>query len=123
MLGEHERRGGAVERTTSTAGRVRARRVRTRRVRTRRDSAGRVSARRVNAGRVRTGRVHDWAGSRRIVDRAKIPVFLAGGLNASNVGEAIRAVRPFGIDLCSGVRTNGALNPEKLRSLVRAMAG
>jgi len=68
-----------------------------------------------------TGRVHDWAISRRIVERARVPVFLAGGLNPANVGEAIRAVRPFGIDLCSGVRTNGALDADKLRSLVRAM--
>lgn len=68
-----------------------------------------------------TGRVHDWSISRRIVERATVPVFLAGGLNPSNVGGAIRAVRPFGIDLCSGVRTNGALDADKLRALVRAM--
>lgn len=68
-----------------------------------------------------TGRVHDWALSRTIVDGSNVPVFLAGGLNPSNVADAMRAVRPFGIDLCSGVRTNGALCAGKLRALVDAM--
>ena len=63
-----------------------------------------------------TGRVHDWALSRRIVAEAPCPVFLAGGLNAGNVSEAIRAVRPYGVDLCTGVRTDGALDAAKLRS-------
>ena len=49
------------------------------------------------------------------------PVFLAGGLRASNVGEAIRAVRPFGIDLCSGVRSDGALDPVKLGAFFQAV--
>lgn len=64
-----------------------------------------------------TGRVHDWSLSRRIVERSSVPVFLAGGLNSANVGRAIRAVRPFGIDVCSGVRTNGFLETDKLRML------
>jgi phosphoribosylanthranilate isomerase len=62
-----------------------------------------------------TGRVHDWKLSREIRERSGVPVYLAGGLNASNVAEAIRTVRPFGVDICSGVRTNGKLDPEKLR--------
>jgi phosphoribosylanthranilate isomerase len=62
-----------------------------------------------------TGRTHDWSISKRIVEAAKIPVYLAGGLNAENVVEAIRAVRPFGVDLCSGVRTEGKLDEEKLK--------
>lgn len=70
-----------------------------------------------------TGRVHDWSLSRRIVEGSRVPVFLAGGLNAGNVAEAIRAVRPFGIDLCSGVRSNGKLDEAKLRALVGAMTG
>jgi len=68
-----------------------------------------------------TGRVHDWAVSRRIVAEAGRPVFLAGGLRAANVGEAIAAVRPFGVDLCSGVRTDGALDAEKLAAFMDAV--
>ncbi|MEL7362634.1 MAG: hypothetical protein AAFN13_11225, partial [Bacteroidota bacterium] len=68
-----------------------------------------------------TGRTHDWSLSRRIVEAVDTPVFLAGGLRASNVGEAIRAVRPFGIDLCSGVRTDGALDPVKLGAFFKAV--
>lgn len=61
-----------------------------------------------------TGRTHNWALSKQIVESVKVPVFLAGGLNVSNVCEAIDAVKPFGIDLCSGVRTNGKLDESKL---------
>lgn len=68
-----------------------------------------------------TGRVHDWTLSRRIRDAAPVPVFLAGGLSAGNVGDAIRAVRPFGVDLCSGVRTGGHLDETKLRAFVEAV--
>lgn len=68
-----------------------------------------------------TGRVHDWSVSRRIVGEAGRMVFLAGGLRAENVGEAIGAVRPYGVDLCSGVRTDGALDAEKLSAFVHAV--
>jgi phosphoribosylanthranilate isomerase len=61
-----------------------------------------------------TGRVHDWQVSRAIRERAGVPVFLAGGLNPSNVAAAVEAVRPFGLDVCSGVRTGGRLDAEKL---------
>jgi phosphoribosylanthranilate isomerase len=67
-----------------------------------------------------TGRVHDWALSRYIVDRAGKPVYLAGGLTADNVRLAVAQVRPFGLDLCSGVRTHGALDPTKLERFVAA---
>ncbi len=69
-----------------------------------------------------TGRVHDWALSRAIRERAGVPVFLAGGLRADNVGDAIAAVAPFGVDVCSGVRTDGRLDPAKLDAFVRAVA-
>ena len=65
-----------------------------------------------------TGRVHDWQVSRAIVESAGKPVFLAGGLNSANVADAIRAVRPFGVDVCSGVRTDGRLDPEKTRTFI-----
>lgn len=69
-----------------------------------------------------TGRVHDWSVSAEIVRAVDVPVFLAGGLRADNVGEAIRSVRPYGVDICSGVRTQGALSEEKLRAFVDAVA-
>ena len=69
-----------------------------------------------------TGRTHDWTLSKRIVQRAEVPVFLAGGLCAANVGDAIRTVNPFGVDLCSGVRTNGRLDPHKLSDFMAAVA-
>jgi len=65
-----------------------------------------------------TGRVHDWTLSARIRESAGVPLFLAGGLRAENVRDAIAAVRPFGLDVCSGVRTNGALDETKLRAFV-----
>jgi len=63
-----------------------------------------------------TGRRHDWRLSRRIVESVDKPVFLAGGLNAENVREAIETVQPFGLDICSGVRTDGKLDPVKLEA-------
>ena len=68
-----------------------------------------------------TGRRHDWKISRQIVETCGKPVFLAGGLNAENVREAIDAVRPFGLDLCSGVRTEGSLDREKLERFFSAV--
>ncbi len=61
-----------------------------------------------------TDRRHDWKLSRSIVDLCGKPVFLAGGINAGNVREAYEMVRPFGFDLCSGVRTEGKLDRRKL---------
>ena len=61
-----------------------------------------------------TGRTHDWSLSRRIREAINVPLFLAGGLNPTNVATAIREVQPFGIDVCSGLRTEGRLDPEKL---------
>lgn len=68
-----------------------------------------------------TGRKHDWRISRAIVEAAGIPVFLAGGLNPGNVSEAIREVRPFGLDICSGVRTDGRLDEAKLKDFFTAV--
>ena len=68
-----------------------------------------------------TGRRHDWSISRRIVDAVQRPIFLAGGIRPDNVAEAIHRVRPHGIDLCTGVRTDGRLDPAKLDRLVQAM--
>lgn len=65
-----------------------------------------------------TGRAHDWEISAAFVKASPRPVFLAGGLHAGNVGEAIRRVRPFGVDLCSGVRTDGRLDSNKLAEFI-----
>ncbi|MBZ5681663.1 MAG: phosphoribosylanthranilate isomerase [Acidobacteriia bacterium] len=72
-----------------------------------------------------TGRTHNWALSRQIREHVDVPVFLAGGLSSSNVRQAIEDVGSFGLDLCSGVRTNGELDRVKLTSFfdtVRAAA-
>ena len=61
-----------------------------------------------------TGRIHNWEISRQIVKHSPIPVFLAGGLKASNVAQAVSEVQPFGLDLCSGVRTKGNLDAKML---------
>ena len=68
-----------------------------------------------------TGRAHDWAISAMFVRASPRPVFLAGGLNAGNVGEAIERVRPFGVDLCSSVRSAGHLDATKLAAFVAAV--
>ena len=70
-----------------------------------------------------TGRTHDWAVSAQIVRSTRRPVFLAGGLTPVNVVEAIRVVRPYGLDICSGVRSEGRLDIKKLRSYVEAIRG
>ncbi len=68
-----------------------------------------------------TGRTHNWELSSEIRKSISVPLFLAGGLHADNVREAIEKVRPFGIDLCSGVRTNGNLDPQKLKSFFQVV--
>jgi phosphoribosylanthranilate isomerase len=68
-----------------------------------------------------TGRTHDWSLSRMIRERIGIPLFLAGGLTAENVGQAIEDVGPFGIDVCSGVRTDGKLDSTRLKRFLSAV--
>lgn len=70
-----------------------------------------------------TGRAHNWLLSRKIVERSRVPVFLAGGLNADNVREALDTVQPFGLDLCSSVRTGKILDPQKLETFFKAALG
>lgn len=62
-----------------------------------------------------TGRIHNWELSKEIVQTIHTPVFLAGGLNAQNVKNAIMKVNPYGVDLCSGVRLDGKLDAEMLK--------
>jgi phosphoribosylanthranilate isomerase len=68
-----------------------------------------------------TGRTHDWTLSRAIRERISIPLFLAGGLTPENVGRAIEEVGPFGLDVCSGVRTDGKLDAAKLKRFFSAV--
>ena len=69
-----------------------------------------------------TGRSHDWGLSKKIVKAVKVPVFLAGGLHAENAAEACRQVQPYALDVCSGLRTNGALDAAKLEAFRKATA-
>jgi phosphoribosylanthranilate isomerase len=70
-----------------------------------------------------TGRIHDWVVSRRIIETVACPVFLAGGLRADNIGAALATVRPFGVDVCTGVRrADYSLDPAKLEAFVAAVA-
>jgi phosphoribosylanthranilate isomerase len=67
-----------------------------------------------------TGRTHDWTLSREIRERIGIPLFLAGGLTPENAGQAIEEVGPFGLDVCSGVRSDGKLDATKLKRFFAA---
>lgn len=66
-----------------------------------------------------TGRTHNWELSKQIVEGVSVPVYLAGGLNPANVKEAIDTVHPFGVDICSGLRTDGNLDEAKLSEYVK----
>jgi len=68
-----------------------------------------------------TGRVHNWELSRKIVENTSKPVFLAGGLKPENIREAINIVKPYGVDICSGVRTDGKLDAERLERFFKAL--
>lgn len=68
-----------------------------------------------------TGNVHNWLISRDLVKAVNVPVFLAGGLHAGNVRQAIETVRPYGVDICSGVRTEGKLHKQKLTDFINAV--
>ena len=67
-----------------------------------------------------TGRTHDWSLSRAIREAIDVPLFLAGGLKPENIAAAIREVQPFGVDVCSGLRTEGKLDPQKLAAFFKA---
>lgn len=64
-----------------------------------------------------------WEVCREIVEHVQTPVFLSGDLHALNVREAIEAIRPFGVDVCEGVRTEGKLDAEKLRRFIHEVKG
>ena len=66
-----------------------------------------------------TGKVHDWVISKQFVQSTDLPVYLAGGLSSENVFRAVTEVRPAGVDVCSGVRSNDTLDLEKVRAFVQ----
>ncbi len=67
-----------------------------------------------------TGQTADWDLVRQIAQTT--PILLAGGLNASNVGEAIRRINPWGVDVASGVESSpGVKDPQKVRDFVQAV--
>jgi phosphoribosylanthranilate isomerase len=65
-----------------------------------------------------TGRTHDWGISKRICASVNKPIFLAGGLNPFNIEEAINSVHPFGVDVCSGLRTDNRLDKNRLKDFI-----
>ena len=69
-----------------------------------------------------TGETHDWNISREIRDALNIPVYLAGGLNPENVTQALEVVHPYAVDVCSGVRSEGHLDPDKLEAFMKGLA-
>ncbi len=69
-----------------------------------------------------TGRTHNWTLSAEIVRQSSVPVYLAGGLTPENIPEAVSVVRPFWVDLCSGVRINGHLDQKRLSRFMAALA-
>jgi phosphoribosylanthranilate isomerase len=68
-----------------------------------------------------TGKTHNWDLSKKIRENISIPTYLAGGINKDNIRKAIDHVQPYGIDLCSSVRTNGQLDEHKLEELFKAL--
>lgn len=62
-----------------------------------------------------TGRTHDWLLSKKIIDSVTVPVYLAGGLKPANIAQAIEVARPFGVDVCSGIRSDDKLDEIKLK--------
>jgi phosphoribosylanthranilate isomerase len=65
-----------------------------------------------------SGLAMDWALAREVASR--LPIVLAGGLTPENVGEAVGTVRPWGVDVSSGVETGGVKDAEKIRAFVQA---
>ena len=64
-----------------------------------------------------TGSMFDWS----LIRSVRRPYFLAGGLNPENVGQAVRTLRPFGVDVSSGIETDGRKDPEKMAAFAAAV--
>jgi phosphoribosylanthranilate isomerase len=83
------------------------------------DSGSKTATTKILGG---TGKIHDWRISKKIVEQVSVPVFLAGGLNPENVAEAMKAVNPDGLDVCTGVRTDWCLAEAKLEAFTGAIS-
>ncbi|MDD2483897.1 MAG: phosphoribosylanthranilate isomerase [Eubacteriales bacterium] len=70
-----------------------------------------------------SGETADWELIRSCKSRLNRPFFLAGGLNAANIEEAICTIAPFGIDVSSGIETNGRKDPAKMREIIKKIRG
>ncbi len=71
-----------------------------------------------------TGRIMDWSTARKIRENVRVPVILAGGLHSGNLAQAIAAIRPYGVDVISGVENPvGRKDPGKVRAFVEAVGG
>jgi phosphoribosylanthranilate isomerase len=68
-----------------------------------------------------TGVVFDWQQTKILRQQIKGPLFVAGGLTAENVGEAVRLLTPQGIDVSGGVETHGGKDSEKIEQFVKAV--
>ena len=66
-----------------------------------------------------TGKTFDWEVARLVAER--VPVVLAGGLDPENVGEAIRRVHPWAVDVSSGTETGGRKDHDRVRAFIRAV--
>ena len=64
-----------------------------------------------------TGEVFDWSS----LDEFERPFMLAGGIDSTNVARAIRTVRPYGIDISSGIETNGVKDNEKMKAFTNTV--
>ena len=73
----------------------------------------------LDSGRGGTGQAFDWE----LVRRVRRPYLLAGGLNPASIGQAMDMLHPFGVDVSSGIETDGKKDMEKMRAFVYAVRG
>jgi phosphoribosylanthranilate isomerase len=71
----------------------------------------------LDAGTGGTGTCFDWS----LIQSLKRPYFLAGGLGVENVADAVKTLRPYAVDVSSGIETDGVKDPQKMTDFVRAV--